>query len=112
MKEWVSDNQIRRCIKTDVKTTPVLKVPRAGSDHEAFTFIELLAVIAIVALLAVALLPAHAASQTKSQSLRCLDNLRQVMGAMLMYTHDNHDLFPPNPDDGGTIPGYYWCADV
>jgi prepilin-type processing-associated H-X9-DG protein len=27
-----------------------------------------------------------------------------------MYTHDNHDLFPPNMDDGNTILGYTWCA--
>jgi prepilin-type N-terminal cleavage/methylation domain-containing protein len=96
-----------------MKTTPGLDAhgSMAGSEGEAFTLIELLAVMAIVALLAVTLLPARAASQTKSQSIRCMDNLRQVMGAMMMYTHDNHDLFPPNPDDGGTTPaGYRWCA--
>ena len=27
-----------------------------------------------------------------------------------MYTHDDHDMFPPNPDDGGTTPGYTWCT--
>jgi len=32
------------------------------------------------------------------------------MGAVTMYTHDNHELFPPNPDDGTTFPGYSWCA--
>lgn len=31
------------------------------------------------------------------------------MGAVLMYTHDNHDFFPPNPDDGNTVPGHNWC---
>ncbi len=31
-------------------------------------------------------------------------------GAMTMYTHDNHDLFPPNPDDGNTVPGHEWVA--
>ena len=81
-----------------------------GSDSEAFTLIELLAVLAMLALLAVTLLPARAASQTKSQSLQCMDNLRQVMGAMMMYTHDNHDLFPPNPGDHTTLPGYTWCT--
>lgn len=27
------------------------------------------------------------------------------MAAMLMYSHENHDLFPPNPDDGSIL----WC---
>jgi prepilin-type processing-associated H-X9-DG protein len=27
-----------------------------------------------------------------------------------MFTHDDHDLLPPNPDDGTTLPGYTWCA--
>jgi len=80
-----------------------------GSDCEAFTLIELLAVLAMLALLVVTLLPARAASQTKSQSLQCMDNLRQVMGAMMMYTHDNHDFFPPNPDDHTLLAGYDWC---
>jgi len=29
---------------------------------------------------------------------------------MLLYTGDNSDFFPPNPDDGNTLPGYNWCA--
>jgi hypothetical protein len=31
------------------------------------------------------------------------------MGAMLMYSHDFHDLLPPNPDNGSAAPGYNWC---
>lgn len=32
------------------------------------------------------------------------------MAAMILYTDDYHDFFPPNPDDGNTIPGYNWCS--
>jgi prepilin-type processing-associated H-X9-DG protein len=48
----------------------------------------------------------------KSHGVRCLDNLRQIMGALMMYTHDNHDLFPPNPDDGTTVLGHNWSPGL
>jgi hypothetical protein len=33
-----------------------------------------------------------------------------MMTAMLTYTSDNSEFFPPNPDDGNTIAGYNWCS--
>jgi hypothetical protein len=33
-----------------------------------------------------------------------------MMTAMILYTDENHDFFPPNPDDGNTDPGYNWCS--
>jgi prepilin-type processing-associated H-X9-DG protein len=39
-----------------------------------------------------------------------LDNARQVMEAVQMFTHDHHDLLPPNPDDGTRLAGYTWCV--
>ncbi len=83
-----------------------------GQNSAAFTLIELISVGAMLVALMFLLVPVRAGSRTKSQSVRCLDNLRQVMNAMLMYTHDNHDLFPPNMDDGNSIPGYTWCAGL
>src|SRR5690349_9131735 len=74
------------------------------------TLAELLAILALVSMLALTLWPARAGSRTKSQSVRCLNNPRQIMGALMLYTHDNHDLFPPNPDDGNTTPGHNWCG--
>src|SRR5262245_21865662 len=86
------------------------KASRQGSsENRAFTFPELLVVLAVLALLLLIMMPAQADSRTKSQGVRCLDNLRQIMGAFMMYTHDNHDLFPPNPDDGNTVIGHNWC---
>ncbi len=29
---------------------------------------------------------------------------------MILYTGDNHEFFPPDPDGGTTDPGYNWCA--
>jgi prepilin-type N-terminal cleavage/methylation domain-containing protein/prepilin-type processing-associated H-X9-DG protein len=76
---------------------------------DGFTLVELLVVIAMSVLLAMTLLPAEAASRTRAQGVRCQDNLRQVIGAILAYTHDSQDRFPPNPDDGNTVPGHNWC---
>ena len=33
-----------------------------------------------------------------------------MMTAMHLYTGDNNEFFPPNPDGGKTDPGYNWCA--
>src|SRR6266498_1206765 len=87
----------------------VLTRQRSCSKQHGFTFTELTVVLALIGLLTLVLLSARADSRPKSQSVRCMDNLRQVMGAIMMYTRDNHDLFPPNPGDANTIPGHNWC---
>jgi len=33
-----------------------------------------------------------------------------MMMAMTLYTGENNDFFPPNPDDGNTVPGHNWCG--
>lgn len=89
-------------------------VRRAGRGHRpAFTLIELLVVIAIIAILAALLLPALSTAKARAHAVSCMSNMKQLMTSCLMYTADNHEYFPPNPDDGGTDPGYEWvCGDV
>ena len=63
--------------------------PSAG-----FTLIELLVVIAIIAILASLLLPALAKAKQKGQSTVCLNDLKQVGLAMLMFADEHDDMIP------------------
>ena len=61
----------------------------AGSAASAFTLVELLVVLAIVAILAGLLLPALTAAKTKSLRISCLNNLKQLALCSQMYATDN-----------------------
>lgn len=61
------------------------------SGSAAFTLVELLIVLAVVALGAMLLVPALAHTQPDSRAARCLNNHRQLCRAWLMYADDNND---------------------
>jgi prepilin-type N-terminal cleavage/methylation domain-containing protein len=63
-------------------------------SRRAFTLIELLVVIAIIAILAALLLPSLSAAKMKGQQIACMNNLKQLGTAWIMYNGDNQSKIP------------------
>lgn len=60
----------------------------------AFTLMELLVVIAVIAILAALLLPVLASTRKQADEVTCSSNLRHVMMATLLAAQDNTGRFP------------------
>jgi prepilin-type N-terminal cleavage/methylation domain-containing protein/prepilin-type processing-associated H-X9-DG protein len=78
-----------------------------------FTMVELLVVIAVIAILASLLLPVLAGAKAKAQKVACISNLRQIGFGMLGTLADNQDKFPDRRDlktSLGYLPWTTWPA--
>jgi prepilin-type processing-associated H-X9-DG protein/prepilin-type N-terminal cleavage/methylation domain-containing protein len=75
------------------------------NSEKSFSLIELLVVIAVIAVLAAMLLPALQSARGKSRQVVCVNNLKQIYSAMVMYAND-YDGWLPRANNG-TPPPYY-----
>ncbi|MFM8763518.1 MAG: type II secretion system protein, partial [Spartobacteria bacterium] len=75
---------------------PFLELSRRD-EAKAFTVIEILVVIAIVAVLAALLFPAMSAALDRAKDTKCISNLRQIGTAVQLYANENN---------GNIVPGF------
>lgn len=79
--------------------------PVVQSLAAAFTLVELLVVIGIIAVLVSILLPALGAARQQANLVKCMANLRQMGQAMAMYVQDNQGMLPFGFVSGGETIG-------
>lgn len=77
-----------------LRARPALRLGPGTPAERAFTLIELLTTIAIIALLAALLLPALNRGKRSAASAACLSNLRQIGVALELYVQDNEHHLP------------------
>lgn len=86
-----------------------MKNPFRARTRQAFTLIELLTVIGIIAILAAIIIPAVSNSRERGRRAFCQNNLSQIGRGLMMYTDEKGDAFPVVST---TVTESYWDRAV
>ena len=65
-------------------------------SKRAFTLVELLVVVGVIAILIALLMPVLNAVRSQAKAVRCISNIRQLGLGLKLYAADNKDYFPIN----------------
>jgi general secretion pathway protein G len=79
-------------------------------SRKGFTVIELLIVIAIIAILAALLFPVLAKARNSAKQSTCLSNLKQIGGGFSIYMQDYDDHWPLGLDPADKYTPQIWSS--
>lgn len=100
--------KLKSCRNSSVRQPAILPLA------VAFTLLELLVIVGVLALLLSVLIPTMSKSGISSKAFQCLNNNRQLCNAWRMYADDNRDRVPYSSDDGTGVSNplnqYAWTA--
>ena len=94
---------------------------RPSGYRPALTLVELLVVIAVIAILIALLHPALSAARARARQVECLNNLKQLQICAKLYSLDYDDFLPPNRNvyyvgtdkqTAGFSDRMTWCAGL
>lgn len=86
-------------------------VPRGFQRRSnAFTLVELLVVVAILAILAALMIPISKSMIDKGNTSKCLNNQKQIVAGMLRWINDNDGALPVYTTSVSGSGGWLWYA--
>src|SRR5687768_8848985 len=70
------------------------RLRRGAARSSGFTLLELIVVVAIIAILAAVIIPMWMRTQRNARAAECMNNLRQIGTGLTRYLGDHDQTFP------------------